>query len=132
MGFRNAPAPGGSTPLAFPWDAERVNRLRNKLILIFVAATLAPLAATAWLTISLLHRSVALSSTSELDAVSQSLQGTGKELYRHACDDLRLRAESGHAKPQEYYPLSEQANWPEAVKSFAAGQDAERFVLAGD
>ena len=108
-----------------------MNRLRNKLILVFVAATLAPLAATAWLTISLLRRSVDFSSTNELDAVSQSLQRTGKEFYRHACDDLRFRAESGHAKPQEY-PLSEQANWPEAVKSFAASPDVDRFVLAGD
>jgi len=107
-----------------------VNRLRNKLILVFVAATLAPLAATAWLTISLLRRSVDFSSTNELDAVSQSLQRTGKEFYRHACDDLRFRAESGQAKPQEY-PLSEQANWPEAVKSFAASPDVDRFVLAG-
>ena len=108
-----------------------MNRLRNKLILVFVAATLAPLAATAWLTISLLRRSVDFSSTNELDAVSQSLQRTGKEFYRHACDDLRFRAESGQAKPQEY-PLSEQANWPEAVKSFAASPDVDRFVLAGD
>jgi nitrogen fixation/metabolism regulation signal transduction histidine kinase len=108
-----------------------VNRLRNKLILIFVAATLVPLAATAWLTTALLRRSVDFSSTSELDVVSQSLQQTGKELYRHACDDLRLRAESGHAKPVEF-PLSDEANWPEVVKSFAAGQEAERFVLAGD
>ena len=33
---------------------ERVNRLRNRLILIFLAATLAPLAATLWITTSLL------------------------------------------------------------------------------
>ena len=44
-----------------------MNRLRNRLIAIFLAATLAPLAATLWITTSLLDRSLSYASTGELD-----------------------------------------------------------------
>ena len=63
-----------------------MNRLRNRLILIFLAATLAPLAATVWITTSLLEQSLGFSSTSELDVLSKSALRTGHELYQRACD----------------------------------------------
>ena len=56
-----------------------MNRLRNRLIAIFLAATLAPLAATLWITTSLLDRSLSYASTGELDRLSRSLQKTGHE-----------------------------------------------------
>jgi hypothetical protein len=46
-----------------------VNRLRNRLILIFLVATLAPLAATIWITTSLLEESIDTSSTIRLDTL---------------------------------------------------------------
>ena len=58
-------APGGPAAHVGPRVANRVNRLRNRLILIFLAATLAPLAATVWITTSLLEESLDYSSTSE-------------------------------------------------------------------
>ena len=45
-----AAAADRSAPHAWPGNPKRVNRLRNRLILIFVAATLAPLLATVWIT----------------------------------------------------------------------------------
>ena len=48
-----------------------MNRLRNRLILIFLAATLAPWAATLWITTSLLERSLSYRSTRDLDEISK-------------------------------------------------------------
>jgi two-component system nitrogen regulation sensor histidine kinase NtrY len=107
-----------------------VNRLRNRLILVFLAATLVPLAATVWITTSLLEQSIDYSSTKELDTISKSLQRTGKEFYQRACDDLKQRVQAGQAAPQKYLP-QEHANWPEAAKAFVEAGEAEKFVRAG-
>jgi two-component system nitrogen regulation sensor histidine kinase NtrY len=107
-----------------------VNRLRNRLILVFLAATLVPLAATVWITTSLLEQSIDYSSTSELDTISRSLQRTGKEFYQRACDDLKQRAQTGQAAAQKYLP-QEHTNRPAAVKAFTEAGEAEKFVRAG-
>jgi two-component system nitrogen regulation sensor histidine kinase NtrY len=107
-----------------------VNRLRNRLILVFLAAILAPLAATVWITASLLEQSIDYSSIGALDTISKSLQRTGKEFYQRACDGLKQRAQAGQAAPQKYLP-QEHANWPEAIKAFADAQEAEKFVRSG-
>jgi nitrogen fixation/metabolism regulation signal transduction histidine kinase len=107
-----------------------VNRLRNRLIGIFLAATLAPLAVTLWITTSLFDRSLSYASTGELDRLSHSLQKTGKELYLRACDTLKNDALAGRLNPVRY-AAGEQAQWPAAVKSFAEGGDAERFLRSG-
>jgi two-component system, NtrC family, nitrogen regulation sensor histidine kinase NtrY len=106
-----------------------VNQLRNRLILIFLAATLAPLAATIWVTTSLLELSVSLSSTTELDAISKSLENTGREFYQRARADLKRRAASGEADVVKYTPQN-RAAWPESVRSFADSGDAEAFAPA--
>ena len=69
-----------------------MNRLRNRLILIFLVATLAPLAATIWITTSLLEESIDTSSTIRLDTLSKSLKGTARGLYERASDDLQRKA----------------------------------------
>lgn len=107
-----------------------MNRLRNRLILIFVAATLAPLAATIWVTTSLLELSVSLSSTDELDSLSKSLESTGLEFYQRARANLKLRSQSGEVNPRKYF-AAERSAWPEAVRSFADGEDPESFALGG-
>ncbi len=53
-------------------------------MLIFLAATLAPLALTVWVTTSLLEESIDISSTSRLDTLSKSLTRTARELYQRA------------------------------------------------
>ena len=83
-----------------------MNRLRNRLIGIFLAATLVPLAATLWITTSLLDRSLSYASTGELDRLSRSLQKTGKELYQRACDALKNDALSGRLQPLRYSPCA--------------------------
>ncbi len=108
-----------------------MNRLRNRLILIFLAATLAPLAATVWITTSLLEESLGFSSTGELDVVLKSALRTGHELYQRTCDDLKQHAQAGQSPSRKYLP-GQRAGWPEAVKSFADGSEPERFALAGN
>ncbi len=109
-----------------------MNRLRNRLILIFLAATLAPLAATVWITTSLLEWRWKLdfSATAKLDALSTSLQRTGREFYQRERDDLKRRALAGEAEPRKF-AAGDRASWPDAARAFAASGEAERFVLAG-
>ena len=96
-------------------------------MVIFLAATLLPLAATVWITTSLLDRSLEYSSTAELDAVSKSLQLTGREYYQHMRDDLRKQALAGEVQPQKYLA----GMGPDAVRSFAQSDEPERFAYGG-
>jgi nitrogen fixation/metabolism regulation signal transduction histidine kinase len=107
-----------------------VNRLRNRLILIFLAATLAPLAATVWITTSLLEQSQDFAPTGHVDVLSRSLQQTGSAYYHHACEELRRQAQAGLAAGHAY-KMADQATWPEAVAVFYQSGEAERFRLAG-
>ncbi len=105
-----------------------MNRLRNRLILIFLAATLAPLSATLWVTASLLERSLSYSSTRELDEVSKSLEQTGRAYYQRAREELKSNAASGNVKPARF-PLR---GAPERLREFIASGERERFNLTGD
>ena len=107
-----------------------MNRLRNRLVMIFLAATLAPLAATVWVTTSLLEQSLNFSSTNQVDTLSKSLRRIGREFYQRAADDLKQKAQAGQAKPRKYAP-QERGQWPAEVKDFAASGETERLSLAG-
>jgi nitrogen fixation/metabolism regulation signal transduction histidine kinase len=100
-----------------------MNRLRNRLILIFLAATLVPLATTMAYTIWLLKPTAFLVAASQLDTVSASLLRTSKELYRRDAADLKEHARKGEADPQKF-AASARTSWPDAVKEFAdSGSD---------
>ena len=92
-----------------------MNRLRNRLLLVFLAATLAPLAATLWITTTLLDRSLSLATTNEVDELSRSLQATGRALYTTTQDALKL--ESAQTAPRVYQEPS--TRWPEDVRQFS-------------
>ncbi len=108
-----------------------MSRLRNRLILIFLAATLAPLAATVWITNSLLETSLDYSSTNQLEHVAQSLYTTAREYYRHVQDDLRRRAGRGD-RPSEKYSGADSAHWPQSVQDFAASGEPADFQHNGE
>ena len=74
--------------------------LRTRLALVFVAATLVPLGATLWLTSFLLDQSLRLRPVDQISSLSRSLQKTGKEYYRQACEQLKADALAGRAKPK--------------------------------
>ncbi|MEO8663175.1 MAG: ATP-binding protein [Bryobacteraceae bacterium] len=108
-----------------------MNRLRNRLVLVFLASTLIPLAATLWITARLLDRSLSYATTSELDSLSRSLETTAREYYRQARDRLREDAAEGRVQPVGYLG-QERARWPAAVREFWESGEAERFFLAGE
>jgi nitrogen fixation/metabolism regulation signal transduction histidine kinase len=107
-----------------------VNRLRNRLILLFLAATLIPLAGTVWLTTSLLEESLSYSATGQLGELSNSLEQIGKEFYKRQRNELKRRVDAGEAVPQKYL-AKDRESWPEDVKSFALGLEPEPFVTSG-
>ena len=109
-------------------EQQAVNRLRNRLLLVFLAATLAPLAATLWITTTLLDRSLSMATTNEVDELSRSLQATGRALFTATQDALKLDA--AHTTPRVYQPPSNR--WPEDVRQFFDTEEPERFQLAGE
>jgi nitrogen fixation/metabolism regulation signal transduction histidine kinase len=100
-----------------------MHRLRNKLVLVFLAATLAPLVATLWMTTSLLQLSLSYTPTQELDDLSKSLETTGQRFYQNERESLRAAAKAGKIKPQYVAPGK--------VPEFWDSGDEEQFSLAG-
>jgi two-component system, NtrC family, nitrogen regulation sensor histidine kinase NtrY len=107
-----------------------VNRLRTRLILVFAAATLAPLAATLWIATSLLDRSLSLAATRELDRLSQVLEVTGRALYQSERDALQADLKAGVA-PSRVHTSAAASQWPEYVREFASGAEPGQFHLSG-
>src|SRR5438067_5896777 len=107
-----------------------MHRLRNRLILAFLAATVIPLAATMWITTSLLDRSLAYTATSELDALSKSLEQTAREFYQQARQTVKADAASGRLSPS-HYAAAAKDEWPGDVREFFDSAEAERFALSG-
>ena len=98
--------------------------MRNRLILIFLIATVVPLGLTLWTSVRLLDRSLAIAPLYELDAVSQSLKDTGRELYNQARDTLKRDATEGR--------ISGRRLTAEEARDFVEGGAAESFELSGD
>ncbi len=107
-----------------------MNRLRNRLILLFLAATLIPLAATLWLSTSLLERSLGYASTQELDKISRLLEQTGREFYQRSREALKAEALASPLAAQ-HYDQRTIGQWPEAVREFWDSAQPERFYLSG-
>jgi two-component system nitrogen regulation sensor histidine kinase NtrY len=108
---------------------ERLNRLRYKLILVFLAATLVPLAAILWMGTALLEQSLGFMTTDDLDRVSKSLEIIAREHYRQARENLKADAAAGRIPPRRFAAVA-RSNWPEALRQFWDSADPERFVLS--
>jgi nitrogen fixation/metabolism regulation signal transduction histidine kinase len=98
--------------------------VRNRLILIFLVATVIPLGLTLWISLRLLDRSLSIAPMAELDSVSQSLKDTGRELYQQARESLKRDAAEGRVTGRKLTP--------EEALAFLDGGTAESFELAGD
>jgi nitrogen fixation/metabolism regulation signal transduction histidine kinase len=108
-----------------------MHKLRNRLIIAFLAATVIPLAATLWIATALLDRSLAYTTTKELDALSRSLEQTAREFYQQARQHLKEDVAAGRSAPQRY-DAARQDQWPVAVQEFWESGEPERFLLSGD
>jgi two-component system nitrogen regulation sensor histidine kinase NtrY len=105
-----------------------VNRLRTRLIVVFLLATLLPLGLTLWTTEVLLKHSLELAPTGELEAVTKSLEQTGKEFYREACESLRHDAAAGLVEARRLTPAEAQAFHESGSSEFEwAGEHGDRL-----
>lgn len=107
-----------------------MNRLRTRLILAFLAATVAPLAATVWITTSLLDRSLGYATTGELDRLSRTLESTVRQFYQRERDALKQDAQAGRLSPATY-ALGDASSWPDSIRAFWESGEPERFGLSG-
>ena len=106
-----------------------MNRLRTRLLALFLAATLVPLAVTLLLSWRLLDLSISTSPAHDLDVTSQALEQTGRALYATACDALRADVPA----PRSAHGRLRQRRRPsEEVRDFIESGDREAFHLAGD
>ena len=106
-----------------------VIRLRHKLVLVFLAATLLPLAAILWMSSALMSRSLAFIATDDVAALAQSLEQVGREYYRLARQRLKDDADAGRLEPQRLGAASRSA-WSQPLQQFWESGDAERFILS--
>ena len=111
-----------------------MNRLRNRLILVFVLATLFPLGLTLWTALNLLKDSLA--PLGDLEKVSQSLLTTGHELYDQASEALRRDAAEGRIQATHLQPSQAQAFWesgdPDGFELSGEGDSQLDYYVRGD
>jgi two-component system, NtrC family, nitrogen regulation sensor histidine kinase NtrY len=106
-----------------------VNRLRTRLVLVFLAATLLPLAAVLWMSSALMSRSLAFVANDDVAALAASLQQIGREYYRQARVQLETEAVSGRLEPERLSASSRTA-WPPPFQQFWESAETERFILS--
>ena len=94
-----------------------MHRLRTRLILAFLAATALPLAATVWITTSLLNQSLGYATTCELDRLSRTLEATVRQFYQRERESLKEDALAGRMTPTSFV-IADIARWPEPIKAF--------------
>ena len=104
------------------------NRLRTRLILVYLAATLLPVCLTVWTSFTMLELSLNIAPFQELDRTSKALESVGREYYQHAKDGLSRDAASGRISPRIY-----KAGDPQTaqVRQFSESADANRFETTG-
>ena len=76
-----------------------------------------PLAATIWITTSLLERSLGYATTQELDDLSRTLEGTMRQFYDRERESLKTDALAGRTSATSH-AVAIANGWPEAVRSF--------------
>ena len=106
-----------------------VIRLRHKLVLVFLAATLLPLTAILWMSSALMSRSLAFIATDDVAALAQSLEQVGREYYQLARQRLKDDADAGRVEAQRLGAPS-RSGWPQPLRQFWESGDAERFILS--
>jgi nitrogen fixation/metabolism regulation signal transduction histidine kinase len=107
-----------------------VRSLSNRLIVIYLLATILPLAATIWITTSLIERSLGYATTGELDRLARTLEDTVRRFYQRERETLRSDALSDRLVPTRHGPR-DMAAWPGPVRAFWDSSEPERFAVSG-
>lgn len=108
-----------------------MNRLRGRLVLAFLLATLVPLGVSLWITASLLEHSLSLSTTREVEELSAALERTAREFYQQSRETLRADINAGRAVG-EHFTLKRRATWPVEVVMFWESGESRVFQVAPD
>ena len=107
-----------------------MHSLRTRLIAAFVIATSLPLAATIWITMSLLERSLGYATTEELDRLSRTLEETvGSSISASARRSDRTPRWDGPRRRRMASRPS--APGPKTFEAFWESGEPERFGLSG-
>jgi two-component system nitrogen regulation sensor histidine kinase NtrY len=105
-----------------------MNRLRNKLVLLFLGATIVPVLATVALTMSLFNLNF---PSRDLDGISRAIERTGKEYYQQARQSLENDALRNDIQPIRF-ALAKRVSWPDALNEFWDSGETKSFNLSGD
>ncbi len=112
-----------------------MNRLRTRLILVFLLATLPPLGLTLWTGLSLLGYKLT-PLLDQLNGLSSALVATGHELAQQSREALKLDVAEGRAAPQRLTPEQAAAFWesgqPEEFDFSGDGGDQLDYYVRGD
>jgi len=103
-----------------------VHRLRLKLILIFLAATLVPMSVILWMSAALTNYSLSYIAAEDLDILSKSLEETARRYYRQSCDILKTDALAGGVEARIWDSRNLPAN-EASLKQFWESGEPERF-----
>ena len=107
-----------------------MKRLSVRLVLIFLAATLAPVAATVWLAASLIERSLSLAEGARVAQAARALERAGRELYQQSCETLKREARQGRRADAVYDGANPEGRPPAVSEFFESGQ-LERCQTGG-
>jgi two-component system nitrogen regulation sensor histidine kinase NtrY len=107
-----------------------VRSLRTRLIAAFLVATLVPLGATIWITMSLLERSLGYATTEELDGLSRTLEATVRRFYERERQALERDAKAARLAATTF-DMQSGGGAPDAVRTFWESGEAERFTISG-
>ena len=107
-----------------------MHSLRTRLIAAFLVATILPLAASIWIASTLLDRSLGYATTTDLDRLSRTLEGTARQFYQREREALKQDAAAARVPPTRFDASAVQS-WPETVRAFWESGEIERFGLSG-
>src|SRR5712671_126797 len=103
-----------------------MTRIRTRLIVVFLTATIIPLLVTVYIMTSLLERSLSDAPTEEIDQLSKTLEETGRQFYQQARESLRDDAKAA-VIPHVNFAAGLRPEWPAVVVDFAESGEVERF-----
>jgi len=106
-----------------------VKRLRHKLILAFLIATLIPTSIILWISLALLKHSLSYVGTEDLDLLSKSLEEIAREYYQQSCGDLKKDAASGRIQAQ-VYASGRFSTGPASLQQFWESAEPDRCILS--
>jgi len=104
-----------------------VHRLRYKLILLFLAASLIPTSVILWMSITLLNHSLNYVVTEDLDMLSRSLEEVARNYYQQSKEILKKDSDSGRIEARRWN-LGQLDAEQESLRQFWESGDRERFV----